>query len=127
MNAYLNGSAWTAGYHLSRTHSEIRKPQGTFVFVDERYDSINDSKFYVDMNGYPTNAASTAIVDYPTFYHDNGAVLAFADEHVEHWVWSDPRTTPPLRPFPELLPLNVQSPNNADVVRIQAVTTHRDE
>jgi hypothetical protein len=124
MNAYMNGSAWTAGFHLFLNRNQIRKPQETFVFIDERYDSINDSMFYVDMNGYPANASATAIVDYPGFYHDNGAVLAFADEHVEHWIWSDPRTTPP--PAATDLRLNVPSPNNRDMARLQAVTTYKD-
>jgi hypothetical protein len=124
INAYLKGSAWTAGYHVFKNQNEIRKPQEMFVFIDERYDSINDSMFYVDMNGYPANAAATAIVDYPGFYHDNGAVIAFADQHVEHWIWSDPRTTPPPRSTD--LTLNVPSPNNRDMVRLQTVTTYKD-
>jgi hypothetical protein len=124
INAYMKGNAWTAGYHLFKNQNEIRKPQGTFVVIDERYDSINDSMFYVDMNGYTADPSASSIVDYPGFYHDNGAVLAFADEHVEHWTWLDPRTTPP--PGNTDLPLNVPSPNNGDLVRLQTVTTYKD-
>jgi hypothetical protein len=124
MNSWMKGRLWTPGFHVFQNLNEIRKPQNTFVFVDERYDSLNDSMFSVSMNGYPTNAAAAMIIDYPAFYHDNGAVIAFADEHVEHWIWSDPRTTPP--PGTSALRLNIPSPNNQDIVRLQSVSTYKD-
>ncbi len=124
MNSWMSGIAWTPGFHVFQNKNEIRKPQESFVFIDERYDSINDSMLIVGMTGYPTNAAAVSIVDYPGFYHDNGAVIAFADEHVEHWIWSDPRTTPP--PGTAALRSNIPSPNNQDVVRLQGVATYED-
>jgi prepilin-type N-terminal cleavage/methylation domain-containing protein/prepilin-type processing-associated H-X9-DG protein len=90
-------------------------PAMTFVILDERWDSINDPYWVVQMDGYP-NAATTYIVDYPASYHGGACGFAFADGHSEIHKWKDPRTTPPLKAG---LTLNVPSPNNPDVVWLQ--------
>ena len=94
-----------------RKLSQIRRPSMTFVFLDERQDSINDGYFVTEMDGYP-NPATTKIVDYPASYHNRAAGFAFADGHSEIHKWLDARTCPPLRAG---LPLNVATPNNVDV------------
>lgn len=70
-------------------------PAMTFVFLDEREDSINDGMFVVDMNGYPGDDVN--IVDYPAAYHGNAGGFSFADGHSEIKKWRDGRTTPPLK------------------------------
>lgn len=90
-------------------------PAMTFVFLDERQDSINDGFFVTEMDGYP-NAATTKIVDYPASYHNRAAGFSFADGHSEIHKWRDARTCPPLQTE---LQLNVSSPNNPDVVWMQ--------
>jgi prepilin-type N-terminal cleavage/methylation domain-containing protein/prepilin-type processing-associated H-X9-DG protein len=72
-------------------------PSGTWVFLDEREDSINDGYFVVDMIGYPDKPGSWRIVDYPASYHNNAGGFSFADGHSEIKKWHDGRTTLPLR------------------------------
>ncbi|MCB1127656.1 MAG: type II secretion system protein [Verrucomicrobiae bacterium] len=98
-------------------------PTQTFVFLDEREDSINDGMFVVDMSGYP-NSPVWLVVDYPASYHNGAAGLSFADGHSEIKKWADSRTTPPLRPGQELN-LNVSSPNNQDMFWLMDRSTRR--
>lgn len=70
-------------------------PAMTFVFLDEREDSINDGMFVVDMNGWGTDNVN--IVDFPAAYHGNAAGFSFADGHSELRKWRDSRTMPPLK------------------------------
>lgn len=72
-------------------------PANTFVFLDEREDSINDGMFVVDMTGYP-NLASTVRVDIPASYHNSSGGFSFADGHAEIKRWQDERTRPPYKP-----------------------------
>jgi len=126
MNSYLaNPSPWTSGYRLARSLSDLTapSPSQTYVFVDERPDSLNDSLFSWSMTGYdPRQPSQQTIVDYPADWHDGGASLSFADGHAATWKWQDLRTTPPYRRGVYLL-LNVASPNNPDVLRLQEATT----
>ncbi|HWW02518.1 MAG TPA: prepilin-type N-terminal cleavage/methylation domain-containing protein [Candidatus Acidoferrum sp.] len=96
-------------------------PALTFVFLDERRDSINDGYFVTEMDGYP-NMATTKIVDYPASYHNNACGFAFADGHSEIHKWRDSRTMPPLT---TALTLNVASPNNPDVFWMQDHSTRQ--
>jgi len=96
-------------------------PSMTFVFLDERQDSINDGYFVTEMDGYP-KLSSTKIVDYPASYHGGAAGFAFADGHSEIHKWRDGRTTPPLK---SVLQLNVASPNNQDVFWMQDHSTRQ--
>ena len=96
-------------------------PSMTFVFLDERQDSINDGYFVTEMDGYP-NLASTKIVDFPASYHNGAAGFAFGDGHSEIHRWKDPRTTPPIR---TTLTLNVPTPNNLDVFWMQDHSTRQ--
>jgi prepilin-type processing-associated H-X9-DG protein len=102
-------------------------PSGTFVFLDEREDSINDGYFVVAMQGYPQNVGAAAqggalkIVDFPASYHNGAGGLSFADGHSEIHKWLDGRTKPPLQKGDRAL--NVPSPNNRDVVWMQEHST----
>ena len=92
-------------------------PSNSFVLLDEREDSINDSFWVVDMTGYP-NPAQHKMVDYPASYHNGAGGFSFADGHSEIKKWVDPRTTPILKRGGELQ-LNIASPNNPDVQWLQ--------
>ncbi len=114
------GNGYKGGWGLNSPKSIVYRKQSqmvhpgpsmTFVFLDERQDSINDGYFVTEMDGYP-NPTTTKIVDYPASYHALAAGFAFADGHSEIHKWRDPRTYPPIRTG---LPLNVPSPNNPDV------------
>jgi len=129
MNGYLGERAgpFTPGYYQFRKISEIIKPNPSqaFVFIDEREDSINDGVLSIDMNGHdPIAPGSYTIVDYPADWHNRGANLSFVDGHTETWRWRDALTMPAHRPG-QLIPLEVASPNNLDVARIQAAASRK--
>jgi prepilin-type N-terminal cleavage/methylation domain-containing protein len=123
MNAYIGDrpNPYTSGYWQFKKLSHIVRPapSKTWLFIDEREDSINDGWFAVNMESYdPGNPAGNIIVDYPASYHNRAAGLAFVDAHSEIKRWVDGRTTPILR-FGQALPLNIASPRNADVQWLQ--------
>ena len=123
MNGYLgdpNGGTKTAGYRQYKKTSSIVSPAATWVFIDEREDTINDGFFYVDMRGMG-NPSAIYIGDYPASYHAGGGGLSFADGHSEIHKWRDGRTTPPLSMG---LPTSgTSSPNNADMEWLMSVST----
>jgi prepilin-type processing-associated H-X9-DG protein len=96
-------------------------PTMTWVFLDEREDSINDGEMVVGMFGYPDQPSLWKIIDYPASYHLGAGGFAFADGHSEAKKWHDSRTTPPLSKTG--LNLNVASPNNQDVFWLMERTT----
>jgi len=129
MNGYLGdrSAPYTAGYNQFKKYSAIVNPSPShcWVFLDEREDSINDGWHAVDMGSYdPSKPAAHTIVDYPASYHNRAAGYAFADGHSEVHKWTDPRTTPVLKPG-QLIPLGVASPNNRDIDWIQERTTSK--
>jgi len=94
MNAYMNGSGvWQdANFVTYKRLEEIRDTAHSWVFVEEREDSINDGYFAVMM------ATQYAIIDTPATYHDGASIISFADGHVEQRKWLESTTMPPLRP-----------------------------
>jgi prepilin-type processing-associated H-X9-DG protein len=115
------GWSTSANYKVFRKLSEMTRPgpSMTFVFLEEREDSINDGFFIVQMNGYP-DMSQTVMVDYPASYHGAAADFAFADGHAEIHKWTDGRTYPPLT---TTLKLNVPQPNNKDIYWMQDHST----
>jgi len=97
-------------------------PSLTWLFMDEREDSINDGELIVGMFGYPDSPSQWKIVDYPASYHNRAAGLSFVDGHAEIKRWQDNRTIPALKKGVEL-PLNAQSPKNPDVLWLMDRTT----
>ncbi len=127
MNAYLGdrGGPFTGGYiQFKKTASLVRPgPTRTWIFIDEREDSINDGWFAVDMAGYdPRNPGSWRTVDVPASYHGGAGQLSFADGHSEIRPWKDARTKPPLAKNGSIA-LGVPSPNNQDVEWLQERST----
>jgi len=114
---------WSTGsnWRVFRKLSEMTRPgpSNTFVFLEEREDSINDGFYIVQMDGYP-NLAQTQMVDFPASYHGRAAAFAFADGHNEIHKWKDARTYPPLT---TTLTLNVPQPNSQDVYWMQDHST----
>jgi len=113
----FNDSTWRVYHKLSEMANP--GPSETFVFADERADSINDGCFLVDMTGYPDQPGSAKMVDYPASYHNGSGVFSFADNHAELKRWRDPRTMPPLNYSMELSLVNNAMPNNPDVFWLQ--------
>jgi len=126
MNNWFGGTLWTSGYRQFFKMSDLVAPGPTmtWLFLDEREDSINDGEFCVDMAGYPDQPQRWYIVDYPASYHNGAAGFSFADTHAEIKRWLDSRTMPRLRKN-QGLTLNVPSPGNRDVFWMQERSTRR--
>src|SRR5262249_20567738 len=100
MNGWLNCEQSfdsILGFHnggkiIYRTSDMVNPgPSDTFVFTDERADSINDGYFAQPM--WPTNQLAE-IGDWPGSYHSGAGTFSFADSHAELHKWVDPRTKP---------------------------------
>lgn len=129
MNNWVGGPAWGnsgPGWKVFTQEGDMSSPGPamTWVLMDEREDSINDGYFVVDMMGFRDQPSRWKIVDYPASYHNRAGGLSFADGHSEIRKWRDPRTIPKLRKG-VLLPLDVPSPNNLDVVWLQERSSSR--
>jgi len=108
-------------FKLNTKMSDLRNPgpADTWVFLDEREDSINDGWFAVDM------VNPGVLVDIPAGYHNHAATMTFADGHAALKKWLDPRTSPPL-----IHGTRVQQqycPNSPDVMWLQSHTTGLDQ
>ena len=128
MNLYLGGFAGTGGgwsfadsirIFLKTTEVTLPGPANTFVFLDQRPDSINWGNFMTDMTGYyPTSSNLYTLRDLPGMVHDRGCGFSFADGHAELHRWTDPRTTPPMFNYLGAVD-SIASPRNADVAWLQ--------
>jgi len=67
-------------------------PSGTFVFICEHPDSIEDGSFAVDM--FVENGEGWGSL--PSSHHSRAGILSFADGHAEKHRWVDTRT---FRPY----------------------------
>lgn len=85
-NNSVDGGPWR---EYRKTSDFIRPgPSGSFVFLDEREDSINEGFFVVDMAGYDeANPNPVQLVDSPASYHGGAGGLSFADGHSEIHKW----------------------------------------
>ena len=97
-------------------------PSNTFVFLDEREDSINDGMFVVDMGGFPGDGTAYRIVDIPASYHNGSGGFSFADGHSEPKTWQDARTVEAFQKG-TVTPYNRPSPNNPDIQWMQERST----
>ncbi len=99
-------------------------PSQSFVFLDEREDTINDAMFVVDMGGFPSEPTRYRIVDIPASYHGGSGGFSFADGHSEVKKWNDART---VKQFSKgvVTPFDFPSPNNPDVAWMQERATRR--
>jgi prepilin-type processing-associated H-X9-DG protein len=115
------------GFRVFKKASDLTQPgpTKTFVFIDEREDSVDDGYFAVNMTGYPDQPHTIIWVNYPASYHGQSAGLSFADGHSELRRWRDSRTMPPLISG-QRMALNVSSPNNQDLVWLQERSTAKE-
>ncbi len=130
MNAWFNSTdvrSFGAGFRVYYKMSDLVDPGPTmtWVFMDEREDSINDGEMVVGMSGYPNQPNLWRIVDYPASYHNRAGGLSFADGHSEIKKWTDPRTMPSLKPR-QLLSLNVVSAGNQDMLWLMDRSTRKE-
>jgi prepilin-type N-terminal cleavage/methylation domain-containing protein/prepilin-type processing-associated H-X9-DG protein len=118
-----------AAYKTFTSLSSMSQPSKFFVFLDENEDSINDGWFALSMSGYlnPTVNLPNVMVNWPAYYHNRAAGLAFADGHSEIHRWLDGRTMPPVKDQTLVQNLNGQSftPSNPDVFWLQDHATSK--
>jgi prepilin-type processing-associated H-X9-DG protein len=88
----INSSA-TSAYPTYPKTTSILSPTMTFVFLDEREDSINDGTFYTAVN----QAATAYLIDIPASYHGGAAGFSFADGHSEIHKWHAAWILQPIR------------------------------
>ena len=129
MNAWFDStdvSGFGPGFRVYKKMSDLIEPgpSGTWLFLDEREDSINDGEFVVGMNGYPDKPTLWTIVDFPASYHNRACGFSFADGHSEIKKWTDARTFPVLKKG-QGLSLNVPSARNQDVLWMMERSTRR--
>ena len=81
-------------YPTYQTLSSILTASLTFVFLDERQDSINDGTFFtaVDKPGF--------LEDVPASYHGGAGGFSFADGHSEIHKWTAGWITQPIQSTP---------------------------
>jgi hypothetical protein len=126
-----DGSSMAAPYSVYLKLSDIvggKSTPGaakTWVFLDQREDSINWGNFMTHMDGFdPRNPAMYKFtMDLPGAYHKQACGFSFADGHSEIRKWRDPRTTPPLKPQTAPSSSDTASPRNEDVAWLQERTT----
>lgn len=118
--------AGCSGYFKYKKMSDVLNPGPamTFLFLDEREDSINDGEFCTSMNGFPNNPAQWFLIDMPASYHGGAGGFSFVDGHSEIKKWRDQRTMPPLIPGTDT-PLNIASPNNPDAYWLAEHSTRK--
>lgn len=90
LSCYMGGpDSDQQAYGMVPVHrtSQITKPSTTLTFLEEDDTSIDDGHFAY-------SAAVNEWVNLPSWNHQNGDTLAFADGHLEYWKWqSAPRTS----------------------------------
>jgi prepilin-type N-terminal cleavage/methylation domain-containing protein/prepilin-type processing-associated H-X9-DG protein len=112
---------------IVRKTATIRNPAPAkcLVFIDEREDSIHESKFVVHGDGLlPVDPGDYKLLSFPGSYHNGGGNLSFADGHADPHKWADPRTCPPLiqdhdLPLDPYMQNGIPSKGNPDVRWLQ--------
>jgi len=113
----------TKRYRVYYNSGDITKPGPamTWVLLDEHPDSMNAGGF---ANMMVESPGAARIIDFPASFHNGAAGISFADGHAEIRKWVDARTKPPVK-YNNNLPLNVPSPNNADMIWLSDRTSSR--
>lgn len=93
MNAYLGGDE---ALNPALKYSELRRPDNTFVFIEEHENSQWESSFIVVPTQTPGSfkAASTpetSWISIPSDRHEQGCNISFGDGHIEYWKWYSPK------------------------------------
>jgi prepilin-type N-terminal cleavage/methylation domain-containing protein/prepilin-type processing-associated H-X9-DG protein len=82
------GGPWDTAYRHIKKYSQFTYPgpDGTWVYLDEHPDSINDAGYF--------NPHAWSWVDMPGTYHNGACGFAFADGHAEIHKWKQSAASP---------------------------------
>lgn len=82
----VNTTSVSAAYPVIRKTSAIQNPSpvNALTFIDESINTLDDGIFFLKVAPDQTTWAANS----PSVRHNNGATLAFADGHAEHWKWA---------------------------------------
>lgn len=121
LNGLIGTPTNTPAAACYRRLSDIRRisPSDLFVFIDERIDTINDGAFSMQWDFNKNQPEKWVLRDKPSTAHRGGAVVVFADGHVEAHRWQDPRTLSAPRD-------DAQMPANADVYWLATHASYRE-
>jgi prepilin-type N-terminal cleavage/methylation domain-containing protein/prepilin-type processing-associated H-X9-DG protein len=100
---YTNFS-WSAEYFISVPKmGQFIHPgaSGTWVFMDEHPNSIDDAQLYVDVEPSTIATDSGQFTEFPASYHNKACGISFADGHAECHKWVNAQTMPPILTDPE--------------------------
>ena len=121
---------WVGGggtnYAIFTRLTPIRDPSAILVTLDERWDSINDPYFAIDMSNTGDIAGNGTsdpyvIIDYPANYHNQSARVSFADAHVEGHKWVGNKIMPPIH---QANPRVHIGPDDVDMAWLQKHATY---
>ena len=87
--------------------SDFAAPAGTFVFLEEHPDTINDGFFMNRLEEYKWG-------NLPASYHNGAAGFSFADGHSETHRWIDSSTKWPARKGGIQYPVNLRRNDRTD-------------
>lgn len=118
LNCFLGSPVESPAARTYQRLGEIARTSQTFSFLNEREHTINDGSFGLQWEFDPATPAAWVLRDKPATRHRGGAVLAFADGHLETHRWRDPRTLDPPRD-------DAPSPANPDLLWLQERATER--
>jgi prepilin-type processing-associated H-X9-DG protein len=113
------GSNWVVYRKMSDMHDP--GPARTWVFIDEREESIDDSVWITSMKGFRDASLKYELVNYPASYHGHAGTVSFSDGHAELRKWNDQRTLP--KPYSNAKSSPVPSAGNIDIEWLQERTT----
>jgi prepilin-type N-terminal cleavage/methylation domain-containing protein/prepilin-type processing-associated H-X9-DG protein len=126
MNCFVGGPGpWTITggaalpWRVFSKLGQITEPSRIMFLLDEREDSINNGYFGINMGGYPSTPLSASFFDFPAFYHNRAAGIAFIDGHSEIHKWIDGRTMRPVGKTSIVVLPGTPSPNNPDIYWLQ--------
>ena len=123
MSQAMGAGVWLPGsqykvYIKTGDLLNLVRPTSTFCWMNTRTAS---TQVVCKPNG--AQSQFSPIIDYPASYHNSAAGLSFADGHAEIKKWLDHRTIKPINN--RLMPLNIASPNNKDMIWLSDRTTIR--
>ena len=120
LNCFLGSPVESPAVVTYRRLGDLTRPSPSevFTFIDERAETINDGSFALQWDFAADQPGAWVLRDKPGARHWQGAVLAFADGHLETHRWGDARTLNPPRDDAPL-------PGNRDLLWLQAHATWR--